>query len=213
MSLEETIIISAISTAGIVTTLVLSIRASKRAEKAHFVSFFYQFTKDHSQLIQAEGNMGDCEECELHALSYMDLLDHFTYLCLNGYVNEQTGLQYKRYFEYVQLMKNWYEETVGFDDNWKADERWPSIKKWVTKYDIKPDTDLNSLPERMRILWELLKINKDFSQLLAKYREMTSEKDLKKSEIEELKDKIWSEIYKDDKRVNQLQKTTKKDHE
>ena len=159
-------IIALVSIGGIILTMYFNIKsqrasakAANQAANAQFTSILNNLSQEHSQLIKDERTLSNIEECELHALAYIDFLERVAFLCLNQKIPAVIADYFKDYFEYVQLMMRWYDEvTVSETNARKSKERWKNIVKWCSGETngviIEPDTDKSYLPKSMKEIWE-----------------------------------------------------------
>ena len=204
-----TLVVAIVSGIGIVISLHLNRKANLLQAKSNFLNLFHQYALAHSALLKSETTIKTVQDCDIHAISYLDLLDQIAYLCLHKHINPELGFQFRVYFEYVQLMLSWYEKTMGWDDSLLPKERWNNLVLWCKINCIAPDDNPHYLPEIMQKLQlhyitepNLQDKIKEFVPLNIKKNDLEpSEKD----RWQDLKEEIGDITYAIDSKIDQNQ--------
>ncbi len=132
-------------------SLLLNARAHEESAKVQFATLLNQYLSEHSELLQNEPQLKDRDSCENHAIAYGDFFDRIAYLCLSKRIDESIGDYFKTYFDYVQLMLDWYDKIIKdlHDSSKYVEKRWGYILQWCEKKEIKPRTEHFHLPPLM----------------------------------------------------------------
>ena len=157
LRLIELIAIISVPVVGIIVTMFFNIRAQNATTGAQFVTLMNNLAQEHTDLLRREKELaGDKtdnpeelekivtnqveDDCELHALSYCDLMERIAFLTIIDKIDVRITIKFDEYFEYVQLMMHWYDDVVvKKQENRKlrpSKERWSSILDWCTKKNV-----------------------------------------------------------------------------
>ena len=176
-------IIAIVSVAGIIITLYFNIRAQNSVSRGQFAALLNGLIQEHSNFLEKEDGLKTVQSCFNHAISYFDLLNRIAYLCLEKKISSDIGDYFEKYFEYVQLMMSWYDDTVSWDTKTPTAVRWSKIIDWCTRpnHIIVADTDMYFLPDKMVKIWQ--EFDKyDFKNRFSKYFEIKKIKEKERTE-------------------------------
>ncbi|WP_232202956.1 MULTISPECIES: hypothetical protein [Nitrosopumilus] len=146
-------IIAIISVGAIIVTLFLNIKAQNSVSRGQFATLLNSLSQEHSKLLEQEDNLKSIESCFNYSFAYIDLLNRIAYLCSDRKIPSEIGNYFERFFEYVQLMMIWYDDTVSWDQKTPAKKRWNYIVEWCEGR-IPADGDRGDLPKIMHKIWD-----------------------------------------------------------